>query len=144
MNRDPALLHVFQRWFESEKRPTDMEGDRKLSVPLISRFIATHYSYEALVAAQAKLNPLAIRQQVLADKMAELAGKENRTPGDDAHLDDLKDTLAQLSGLEVGSPREVDRRLERVDEIIEGAQLARGDFRTKVRGITAAELYDNQ
>ena len=39
--------------------------DKKLSVPVISRFVATHYSYEALVVAQAKLNPLAIRQQRL-------------------------------------------------------------------------------
>jgi ABC transport system ATP-binding/permease protein len=144
MNRDPALLHVFQRWFESEKKSTDMEGDRKLRVPLISRFIATHYSYEALVAAQAKLNPLAIRQQQLSDMMAALAAKEQRTPVEEERLEDLKDTLAQLSGLEVGSAREVDRRLERVDEIIAGALLARGDFRTKSKGVTAAELYDNQ
>src|SRR5688572_19946278 len=47
MNRDPDLLYSFQRWFESRRASTDMEVDKKLGVPLISRLIATHYSYEA-------------------------------------------------------------------------------------------------
>src|SRR5688572_27452975 len=142
MNRDPDLLYSFQRWFESRRASTDMEVDKKLGVPLISRLIATHYSYEALVVAQAKLNPLAVRQRILQEMIESLASKPDRTESEEERLDDLKDTLAHLSGLEAGSAREIDRRLGRIDEIIEGSQSTKGDFRTRVYGVTANQLYD--
>ena len=40
-----------------------------------------------------------------------LAAKPDLTDAEEERLDDLKDTLAQLSGLEAGSAREIDRRL---------------------------------
>ena len=144
MNRDPGIVYAFQRWFAAQRRPTDMERDKKLSVPLISRFVATHYSYEALVVAQAKLNPLAIRQQLLQQQIEQLAAKTKRTDADDERLDDLKETLAQLSGLEAGTAREIDKRLRRVDKIINGKQATSGDFRAVSSGVTAEQLYTNQ
>jgi ABC transport system ATP-binding/permease protein len=144
MNRDPDLLYSFQRWFESRRAPNDMEGDKKLGVPLISRMVATHYSYEALVVAQAKLNPLAVRQRKLQQMIENLAAKEELTEAESERLEDLKETQSQLSGLEAGSAREIDRRMARVDEIIEGSQPTKGDFRTRVYGVTASQLYDNQ
>ncbi len=144
MNRDPDLLYRFQRWFETKKTPSDMETDKHLNVPFISRLITTHYSYEALVVAQAKLNPLAERQHRLQEMIEQLAAKSTRSEADDERLDDLKDTLAQLSGLEAGSAREIDRRMRRVEEIIAGSAPTRGDFRTKVYGVTAEQLYTNQ
>jgi ABC-type multidrug transport system ATPase subunit len=144
MNRDPNALYVFQRWFASQKQPTDMDRDKKLRVPLISRFVATHYSYEALVVAQGKLNPLAIRQQRLQEQIERLAAQSRRTEADDDRLDDLKETLAQLSGLEAGTPRDIDKRLRRVDRIINGRNATASDFRTTVSGVTAEQLYTNQ
>jgi hypothetical protein len=165
-----------------------MEGDKKLSVPFISRLIATHYSYEALVVAQAKLNPLALRQQRLQESIETLAARPTpeqkeamladaeaalnaqlfkdphdkvalkpleeqvakikplvpRTEEDDERLDDLKDTLAQLSGLESDSATEVDKRLGRVDKIIGGRKPMLFDFRARPLGVTADQLYSNQ
>jgi hypothetical protein len=144
MNRDPDLLYSFQRWFENKRESSDMESDKKLRVPLISRFIATHYSYEALVVAQAKLNPLAIRQRTLQKLIEELASRQTLSETEEERLADLKDTLAQLSGLEAGSAREIDRRLSRIDEIILGSSPTKGDFRTRVYGVTASQLYENQ
>ncbi|MEI9895044.1 MAG: ABC transporter permease [Chthoniobacter sp.] len=152
MNKDPDLLYAFQRWFESKKtkgqpdneKVDQLESDKKLRVPLISRFVATHYSYEALVVAQAKLNPLAVRQDKLTEMVRTMAAKKDRTELDEDRLEDLKDTLAQLSGLEAGSAREIDRRLKRVDEIIAGSTPTRGDFKTRVMGVTVSDLYDNQ
>ena len=43
-----------------------------------------------------------------------LAAKQHRTDAEDEQLDDLKDTLAQLSGLESDTASEVDKRLGRV------------------------------
>jgi len=144
MNRDAGLLYTFQRYFAANQESTDMETDKKLQVPFISRLTATHYSYEALVVAQAKINPLTTRLDTLALKSKMLAGKQNPTDLDEQRLDDLKDTMAQLSGLETGSPREIDRRLQRVDKIIDGDALTRGDFNTKVYGTTVRQLYANQ
>jgi ABC transport system ATP-binding/permease protein len=144
MNRDPDLLRSFQRWFESQRAPNDMEADKKLGVPLISRLVATHYSYEALVVAQAKLNPLAVRQRQLQEMTEALASKPELTEVEVERLDDLKDTLAQLSGLEAGTARDIDRRLSRIDEIIAGAQPTKDVFRTRVYGVTASQLYENQ
>lgn len=144
MNKDPDILYSFQRWFESKKTPGELETDKKLRVPLISRLVATHYSYEALVVAQAKLNPLSVRQEALNDMIRVLAAKPERTEKEDDRLEDLKDTLAQLSGLEAGSAREIDRRLRRIDEILAGSTPTRGDFKTRVMGVTVTDVYENQ
>ncbi len=143
MNRDPDLLYSFNRLFDKKNHTEDMDDEKKLRVPFISRLIATHYSYEALVVAQAKKNPLAARQAELDEMIRSLAKKPNATPADTDRLSDLKDTLAQLSGLEAGSAREIDRRLKRIDEIIDGSTPALRDFRTKVYGVTADQLYNN-
>jgi hypothetical protein len=165
-----------------------MEGDKKLRVPVISRLIATHYSYEALVVAQAKLNPLALRQQRLQQEIEALAARPTpeakermlddaaalvdaatkanpddrktlaplkkdverikalvpRSDADDERLDDLKDTLAQLSGLESDTASEVDKRLDRVDKIIAGRKPSTADFQLRPAGVTADQLYSNQ
>ena len=144
MNRDPDMLYAFQRLFAAKKQPTDMEADKKLRVPAISRLVATHYSYEALVVAQAKQNPLAVRQQRLQELIEKLAAKSRRTDAEDERLDDLKETLAQLSGLEAESGREIDKRLRSVDEIIKGRQPTKADFRASIDGVTAEQLYTNQ
>ncbi len=142
MNRDSDLLYSFTRVFGKNRTQENIETDKKLRVPFISRLIATHYSYEALVVAQAKLNPLASRQAKLDEMIRTLAKATNSTAEND-RLSDLKDTLAQLSGLEAGSAREIDRRLARIDQIIEGATPSLRDFRTKVYGTTADQLYNN-
>ena len=142
MNRDPDLLYSFNRVFGKNRTQENIETDKKLRVPFISRLIATHYSYEALVVAQAKLNPLSSRQTKLDEMIRNLA-KSSASAAENDRLSDLKDTLAQLSGLEAGSAREIDRRLARIDEIIAGATPSLRDFKTKVLGTTADQLYNN-
>ncbi len=115
-----------------------------LTIPLISRFVATHYSYEALIVAQAKLNPLSIRQDRLQHQIDALVAQNERTPEESTRLEDLKDTLALLSGLECGSVADVEKRLRRVDGIINGKPLDAGGLRCRQNGVTAERLYTNQ
>jgi hypothetical protein len=61
-----------------------------------------------------------------------------------ARLEVLKDTLALLSGLEAGSPREVEIRLRRIDGVIEGKPLDVGGIKSKNTGCSAERLYTNQ
>src|SRR5260370_40523056 len=76
--------------------------------------------------------------------MAELVSRRHRTDAEAARLEDLKDTLARLSGAEAQNPPEIERRLKRVDEIINGKMLDVGSLRSKPNGITAERLYTNQ
>src|SRR6201989_513264 len=63
MNRNLALVYALTHWFK--EHPTKEQGkkmDSKLQVPFVCQFVAMRWSYEELVVAQAKLNPLARRQ----------------------------------------------------------------------------------
>jgi hypothetical protein len=113
-------------------------------VPLVCQFIAMRWSYEEMIVAQAKLNPLTKRQDRAHDEIQKLAPKAE-TPQQRAHLNDLKDALALLSGLEGPSARDVDRYLKLVDPVIAGKQrFDRSLFKDAKGPVTADQLYVNQ
>ena len=143
MNRDLDVVYTFQRWFSTQPDLQERD-DAELKVPLISRFVATHYSYEALVVAQAKLNPLTVRQDRLQRQIDALVAKRDRTEAEDVRFEDLKETLALLSGLDSGSLPEIEKRLRRVDSVIAGRPLEPGGLRSRTSGVTAERLYTNQ
>ncbi len=146
MNRNLDSIYTLKRWFSTHPGVAggDTRDDSQLSVPLISRFVATHYSYEALIVAQAKLNPLASRQDKIQRQIDALVAKHVRNEADSNRLEDLKDTLALLSGLESSSVEEVERRLRRVDKVIHGAALDAGGLRSRASGPSVERLYTNQ
>ncbi len=145
MNQDLDLRYTFNRWFDTHPGlQPEKHTESSLAIPLISRFVATHYSYEALIVAQAKLNPLARRQDDLQKQIDALVEQKERTTEEATRLEDLKDTLALLSGLECGSIEDVEKRLRRVDGIIGGKPLDAGGLRCRKTGVTAERLYTNQ
>jgi hypothetical protein len=256
MNKDLNIRYVFHRFFQEHPDAATERDDAKLQIPIISRLVATHYTYEALIVAQAKMNPLALRQDQLQveidqivdrrtgleaddrwleglkkisalmqgleaiDRPAEQRAQveraadalqrvnewshnanelppkkkevldrslrllnqlaeappspsrekmrgEVRSQGeklgaeinrletdiarrkvdqakDDKRLEDLKDTLGLLSGLEAGSVREIEKRLRRVDAIIEGKPLDTGGLKSRITGFNVDRLYTNQ
>src|SRR5204863_68771 len=145
MNRNLGLVYSFSHWFsehpDSEKT---RKTESKLQVPLVCQFIAMRWSYEEMIVAQAKLNPLTKRQDRAQDEIQELAPKAN-TPQQRAHLNDLKDVLALLSGLEGRSAHAIDRYLKLVDPVIAGKQrFDRSKFKDAKGPVTADQLYVNQ
>jgi hypothetical protein len=146
MNRDLDMIYTFNRWLSRhpEMMAEGTRDDAALRVPVISRFVATHYSYEALVVAQAKLNPLAIRQERIQSQMDVLVANRERTEAEATRLEDLKETLALLSGMEAANVREIEKRLERIDKVIEGQPLDTSGLRSRPKGLTADRLYTNQ
>ncbi|MDQ6656218.1 MAG: ABC transporter permease, partial [Verrucomicrobiota bacterium] len=145
MNRNLGLVYTFSRWFS--EHPTDQTGkkmDSKLQVPFVCQFIAMRWSYEELVVAQAKLNPLTRRQERVNGELQRLA-PQAKTPETTVRLNDLKEALAVLSGLEAPSPKELDRYLALIDETIAGKRpFNRADFKDAVGPVTAEQLYINQ
>jgi hypothetical protein len=103
------------------------------------------WSYEHLVVAQAKLNPLTKRQERAQREIDRLVDKKDQSPEAVQRLRDLKETLAVLSGLEANSAKELDGYLKVVDTILNGdRKFDRALFLNASGTVTAEELYINQ
>jgi ABC-type multidrug transport system ATPase subunit len=146
MNRNFAFLHTLTRWFS--EHPTDEQGkkmDSKLKVPFVCQFVAMRWSYEELVVAQGKLNPLTRRQDRAQSEIDALVAKKEQRPEAAKRLEELKETLAVLSGLEGNSSADVDRYLREIDNVLDGNQpFNRAVFKDANGPVTAEQLYINQ
>jgi ABC-type multidrug transport system ATPase subunit/ABC-type transport system involved in cytochrome c biogenesis permease component len=143
MNRNLDFIHSIHEWFDRHPGSA-MEPRSDLQVPAICQFMPMRWSYEGLVFAQAKLNPLTVRQARIQGQINRLAALRNPTESQEDRLEDLKDLLALLSGLEGGSPAEVDSRMRAIDRVIAGAPFRRDQFSKGGSGVTAEQLYTNQ
>jgi ABC-type multidrug transport system ATPase subunit/ABC-type multidrug transport system permease subunit len=146
MNRNLALLYSLTHWFSehpSEEQSKKMAS--KLEVPFICQFIAMRWSYEEMIVAQAKLNPLTSRQDRVQREIDRIVAQHRQTAAETKRLDDLKEVLAVLSGLEAKSANELDRYLATVDQILEGKRpFDRALFKDAVGPVTAEQVYVNQ
>src|SRR3954447_26622795 len=146
MNRNLGLVYTFTRWF-SEHPNTD-EGKKmssRLQVPFVCQFIAMRWSYEEMVVAQAKLNPLTSRQERVNREMQRIVEAKNQNPENTRRLNDLKEILAMLSGLEAKTATELDRYLGLIDEFLKGKRpFDRELFKDAAGPVTAEQLYVNQ
>ena len=143
MNRNLDFVYTAEQWFRAHP-DTAMEARSDLQVPLICQFMPMRWSYEALVFAQAKLNPLTRRQEIIQKQIDELASIKNPTDTQEDRLEDLKDLLAVVSGLQAKSAADGDRRFRDIDAVIKGAPFNRKKFNSRERGVTAEQLYNNQ
>jgi len=147
MNRNLDFIYTINRWFSIHPEKGANRNESALKVPLLCQFMPMRWSYEALVVAQNKWNPLALRQSTLQGKINTLIDESRKRPLDEAEetrLEDLKDTLALLSGLEGNSLAEIQNGLRYVDEVIDGAPL--DPKRLALRGgrLSVESLYTNQ
>ncbi len=142
MNKNLDFVYTIEQW--ANRHPDSAMPTRSdLRVPLICEFMPMRWSYEALVFAQAKMNPLTSRQEIVQKKITELAAIKNPTEAQEERLEDLKDLLAILSGLQAGTPSEVDGSFRNIDAVINGGPLDRKVFRSQGKGVTAEQLYIN-
>ena len=143
MNRDLDFVYSIRQW--AARHPgSAMEPRSDLKVPFICALMPMRWSYEALVFAQAKMNPLTSRQETIQAQIEMLAAAHNPSPAQEERLEDLKDLLAVLSGLQAKSPADLDKSLAAIDTVIAGGRFHREKFRTRERGVTAEQVYVNQ
>jgi len=143
MNRDLDFVYSVRQW--AARHPTSaMEPRSDLTVPFICSLMPMRWSYEALVFAQSKMNPLTRRQENIQRQIDELAALPNPSPAQEERLEDLKDLLAILSGLHAESVSALKKKLAEIDAVIKGGPFDRKKFRTGERGVTAEQLYVNQ
>jgi ABC-type multidrug transport system permease subunit len=146
MNRNLDFVYALSRWFH-EHPDTDEKGkmDSRLQVPFICEFVAMRWSYEELVVAQAKLNPLTKRQNEAQRQIDAIVARHESNPGDSKRLDDLKETLAILSGLEAKTPRDLKQYLAIIDRVLSGKKpFRRAAFENAEGPVTAEQLFVNQ
>ena len=142
MNQNLDFVYSISRWFS--ENPDAGEPRSDLQVPLICEFMPMRWSYEALVYAQAKLNPLTRRQEQIQDQINKLVRREDLGPGDEERLEDLKELLAIVSGLQAGDPAALEAELGRVDRVLRGEPLADLLPAAPSKGVTAERAYVNQ
>jgi hypothetical protein len=143
MNRDLDFVYSIRQW--AARHPgSAMEPRNDLKVPFICALMPMRWSYEALVFAQAKLNPLTSRQENIQRQIDKLAATPNPSPAQEERLEDLKDLLAVLSGLQAKSPAALEKSFADIDAVITGGRFDREKFRTRERGVTAEQVYVNQ
>ncbi|MFI0348265.1 MAG: ATP-binding cassette domain-containing protein [Chthoniobacterales bacterium] len=143
MNRNLDFVYSIQQWFN--RHPDSAIAPRSdLQVPLICEFMPMRWSYEALVYAQAKLNPLAVRQARIQRQINQISAIQSPSSQQLDRLDDLKELLAILSGLEAKTPASLDYYLGRIDRVIDGGTFHSAQLISRSRGVTAEQLYTNQ
>jgi hypothetical protein len=100
---------------------------------------------DEMVVAQAKLNPLTRRQDLAQREIDRLVAQHRKDPEATKRLDDLKETLALLSGLEAKSVGNLDHYLGLVDQILNGKRpFDRALFKNADGPVTAEQIYMNQ
>src|SRR6266576_1169323 len=146
MNRNLALVYTFTRWFsEHPNKEQNLKMDSRLQVPFICQFIAMRWSYEEMIVAQAKLNPITRRQDRTQREIDQIVAKHENNAEEKARLNDLKDTLAMLSGLEAKTPDDLDRYLGLIDEVLDRKHpFDRNQFAEANGPVTGETLYLNQ
>ncbi len=146
MNRNLTFIYSLSHWFK--EHPNKDEGKKmesKLQVPFVAQLIAMRWSYEELVVAQAKLNPLTRRQENAQRQIDAIVASHTNDAAKVKRLDDLKEALAVLSGLEASTPRELDRYLKLIDQVLDkGKPFDRSVFKNAEGPVTAEQLYVNQ
>src|SRR5437588_2286145 len=120
MNRNLSLVYSLTRWFqEHPNKDRSKKMDSKLQVPFVCQFIPMRWSYEEMVVAQAKLNPLTSRQERAQAEIDQIVAERKPDPAKGKRLDELKEVLAVLSGLEAKSAHELDHYLKRSDSALD-------------------------
>jgi ABC-type multidrug transport system ATPase subunit len=146
MNRNLSLVYSLTRWFhEHPSKDRSKKMDSKLQVPFVCQFIPMRWSYEEMIVAQAKLNPLTSRQERAQREIDLIVAKRSPDPTQGKRLDALKEVLAVLSGLEAKTPDELDHYLKKVDLVLNRKNAFDAkDFKAAKGDVTAETVYVNQ
>ena len=143
MNRNLDFIYTINRWIRQHPE-AEGKGRSDLAVPFICEFMPMRWSYEAVIVSQAKLNPLTSRQTNLQRLVRETAKLADTDTAAEARLEDLKEFLAILSGLEAKNAREVDRKLRLIDRALGDSSIRPESIRSPAGGVAAEQLYVNQ
>ena len=148
MNRDLNVVRTFRNWFGPLPGLPDQTAGNPLEVPELCAFMPLRWSYEGLVIAHARHNPVSAIKHAFDEKAQGLVEKPELTKPEEASLDAIKLARPYLEGLKAKNALGVNRGLRLLRQAIENGQfdsaaLARLKPRAGEKGITPEELYVN-
>lgn len=149
MNRDLNVMRTFREWFSPPDRPEPRTTSHLLEVPEICVLMPLRWSYEGLVIAHARYNPVSATKHA-CDALAEkLIGQESLTPLEESRLEAIKVARPYLQGLEARNPHAVNRGLRLLKQAMDRGQfdpslLAGLQPLPGEKGVTPEELYVNE
>lgn len=147
MNKNLDLVYSVGRWMR--KAGNDEEAASKLKVPFICQFMPLRWSYEGIIIAQSKLNPLTRSQDFLDERIQSLlpprgAEMSNRQRHE---LELTKQSLAVVSGLYAENPREISKRLGSIRDAVLSGEIENQRLDEMLQqndGVSAEEIYVNR
>lgn len=144
MNRNLDFVYSIRRWINPAEDSADKPSN--LKVPLICEFMPLRWTYESLVLSQANLNPLALAQQKLNERISELASTKTLSPGQETEFEHVKEALVKISGLEERTPGNLVRRMARIMADVEHGTYNpdEHDVRDRDRIVSAESVFENQ
>jgi len=135
MNRSLDLIQYVRQWFAEGE---EAENASRLKVPAICHTMPLRWSYEAIVIAHAEHNPVSELTNYIEGEIQEFSKiplDQELTPEQSDRLNQFKQALAFVYGLDGASPREVGRELRHIRRA-----LHRVDFDPDPTGTLEREL----
>ncbi len=147
MNKNLDLVYSIGKLLK--KTGGDEENASKLKVPFICQFMPLRWSYEGVIIAQSKLNPLTRNQDFLDERIQSLLPPPGTNMSDRQRheLELTKQSLAVVSGLYAENPREISKRLGSIRDAVLSGDIENQSFDSMLQqneGVSAEEIYVNR
>ncbi len=144
MNKNLDLVYSIRRWMAPD--PESGEKPSNLKVPFICEFMPLRWTYESMVLTQGNSNPLAAAQEALNQRIRTLTSYQSLDAGQEAALNQAKEALVKISGLEERNAAALYRRINSImDSVTDGTyDPAAHEVRERDRTVSAESVYENQ
>jgi ABC-type multidrug transport system permease subunit len=144
MNKNLDLVYSIRRWMEPD--PESGEKPSNLKVPFICEFMPLRWTYESMVLTQGNSNPLAAAQEALNQRIRTLTSYQSLNTGQETSLNQAKEALVKVSGLEERNAAALYRRINSImDSVTDGTyDPASHEVRERDRVVSAESVYENQ
>ncbi|MCB1233819.1 MAG: ATP-binding cassette domain-containing protein, partial [Verrucomicrobiae bacterium] len=117
MNRSLDIFNSIKSWI-GPKHEGDAANASKLKVPAICELMPLRWSYESIIIAHAEHNPVSALINDIESRLEKFkASAENNvplTPEEETALQNAKDALAIVYGLDAATPAEVRGKIETI------------------------------
>ena len=145
MNRNLDFVYRIRKWLAKDETGQP-EKPSELKVPVICEVMPLRWSYEAMVIAQDRHNPLARSQDELEAEIRTLAQIEDLDETQLSRLNAAKDALALVSGLEADTRRGVRQRLSSIRRDLKNDAFDIVDYPPpkSEEPVSSIDLYQNQ
>lgn len=158
MNRNLDFVYSIRRWLNDdkekdkggtkEKKESGPDKRSALQVPFLGNLMPLRWSYESMVLAQATLNPYSHAQEELNARIWRMINPPGRvlSPQEEVQLEDAKQALATISGLEERTPRKLAQRIDAIMADVDAGSFNAEKHRVpdEYRVISAEQAFDNQ